>query len=273
MAKSRKLRFDIDVTKFERFLREGRGQGRGPTYRPWLQIDDLSSKGRSHRTACALTGFRMHHFLSDNEYLAFINCWWDLTVLDIREQYPLLTMEATMAYASHLGVRHPYNPRTKMHIAQTTDLLLSTTLGLVAGAVKEDVDIAKARTKEKLEIAKVFWGHRDVPTREILRSEVKCQRSENLMWIYDARPRLADKPFSYGQNRVSDYIVDRVYRGGEVSSTELRRTGDIRLGATGGTTIAAIRSLLAQRVLLTDIEAGDVARDCILRLGGVPIWR
>lgn len=35
--------------KIQKWIKEGRGQGFGNSYKPWLTIRDVSSEGRSHR--------------------------------------------------------------------------------------------------------------------------------------------------------------------------------------------------------------------------------
>lgn len=35
-----------DENKLKRFLREGRGQGEGQNYKPWVTVQDFPSKGR-----------------------------------------------------------------------------------------------------------------------------------------------------------------------------------------------------------------------------------
>ena len=35
--------------KIQKWIKEGRGQGFGNNYKPWLTIRDVSSEGRSHR--------------------------------------------------------------------------------------------------------------------------------------------------------------------------------------------------------------------------------
>ena len=59
-------RYAFDEDKIARFQKEGRGQGRGTSYKPWLTIQDVASHGRSHRIAGIKTG-RVHHFLSGIE--------------------------------------------------------------------------------------------------------------------------------------------------------------------------------------------------------------
>jgi len=57
--------------KFERYVKEGRGQGRGKNYQPWIKIQDFPSKGRVSRPPGWKTN-REHHLFSDNEKRYFI---------------------------------------------------------------------------------------------------------------------------------------------------------------------------------------------------------
>lgn len=46
-------------------VREGRGQGSGSQYRPWLTVHDLSSRGRCHRAWCDKVGRQLELHASD----------------------------------------------------------------------------------------------------------------------------------------------------------------------------------------------------------------
>jgi len=37
-----------DKAKYERYLKERRGQGEGASYRPWISVHDFSSQGTIH---------------------------------------------------------------------------------------------------------------------------------------------------------------------------------------------------------------------------------
>jgi hypothetical protein len=50
----------------ERRLAEGRGQGRGALYRPWLMVQDVPSRGLASRVSSPLNG-RVYHLLSQLE--------------------------------------------------------------------------------------------------------------------------------------------------------------------------------------------------------------
>src|SRR5262249_28974844 len=138
----------------DRRLTEGRGDGTGINYQPWLRVQDVPSKGRIHRIKGCVTG-RVHHLLSDLEAKVFYAFDFSPSVLDIREQFPLLPLEDTLAIAEECGVSHPADPGTKHPVVMTTDLLVTShhAGGRIheARAIKYQSDLKKLRVLEKLE--------------------------------------------------------------------------------------------------------------------------
>jgi hypothetical protein len=53
-----------------RHIKAGYGQGEGSSYKPWLRVQDVPSKGRSRKTLGIKSG-RMRHFFSDLEFRYF----------------------------------------------------------------------------------------------------------------------------------------------------------------------------------------------------------
>ncbi|WP_220497086.1 TnsA endonuclease N-terminal domain-containing protein [Pseudoalteromonas sp. SG44-17] len=47
------------------------------------------------------------------------------SVVDIREQFPILPLNYTLKVANILGIKHPAHPKTKEPIIMTTDQLLT----------------------------------------------------------------------------------------------------------------------------------------------------
>lgn len=110
---------------YDRKFKEGRGQGVGIEYKPWITIQDVPSLGRATR----LKGFkvpRQFEFLSDLERNYFYLSEYSDSVVDIREQYPLLPIEETIVIADELGIKHPADPKTGEPIVMTTDFLVTT---------------------------------------------------------------------------------------------------------------------------------------------------
>jgi hypothetical protein len=95
----------FDEARVQRFIAEGRGVGFGPTYRPWLQIQDVLSLGRSPRPFGIKFG-RVHHLLSYGEWKCFLKLEGDPSIDEIQEQKPIDRFE-TFQIAQRLGISHP----------------------------------------------------------------------------------------------------------------------------------------------------------------------
>jgi len=79
-------------------LKQGRGQGRGADYQPYLRVQDVPSQGLATRIRGWKTG-REHHFLSLLECHYFFLLEWSPLIVDIREQFPL-DLDETRAIAA-----------------------------------------------------------------------------------------------------------------------------------------------------------------------------
>ena len=150
-------KMNLTEEKIQALVRAGRGQGEGAEYIPWLQIGDFSSQGRSHRIQDHENG-RIHHLFSDLEADYYHILAWADTVVDIREQYPLLPVAETERIADTLGIRHPRAPGGgKCNEVMTTDFLLTVCdktgdIHYEARYVKYASDLKKPRVCEKLKI-------------------------------------------------------------------------------------------------------------------------
>src|SRR5258708_17573686 len=113
----------------QKLIREGRGQNERDEYLPWLNVRDVSSRGRSSRHKGWKTG-RPHHLFSKLEKRYHNTLEWSKIVTDIREQYPLLQLEETLDIAKQCGFEHPaipnkHDPKTLEPIVMTTDFLIT----------------------------------------------------------------------------------------------------------------------------------------------------
>ncbi|WP_293070883.1 TnsA endonuclease N-terminal domain-containing protein [Okeania sp. SIO2B3] len=135
--------------KYERYLKEGRGQGKGKNYIPWIKIQDIPSEGRSHRIPGWKTG-RIHHLLSDQEKRAFYLFEWSDLVIDIREQYPLLDLDLAMSIADEMNIKYPEDPKHHTPYVLTTDFMITVEQEKqpvqVARTIKSTKELEKKRT-------------------------------------------------------------------------------------------------------------------------------
>lgn len=176
------------TSKVEKWIKEGRGSGIGAEYKPWLNIQDVSSLGRSTRLKGIKTG-RQHEFLSDLERNYFYLTEFSDSVVDIREQYPLLPLEETLVIADELGIKHPADSKTNEPIVMTTDFLLTVNKGEgnveLARTIKMKDELLKERILEKFEIERVYWEKRGVGWGIVTELEIPKTLARNISYIHD----------------------------------------------------------------------------------------
>ena len=169
--------------KIERWLKEGRGQGLGIDYRPWLSVQDVPSAGRTHREM-GMKVPRQYTFFSDLENRYFNILEYSFSVVDIREQFPLLPLEETILIADELGIKHPTDPFTGENIVMTTDFLITVNENgrtkLLAHTVKMSSDLDSERTIEKLEIERHFWNKQGVDWGIVTEKEINRVFADNI---------------------------------------------------------------------------------------------
>lgn len=176
------------TSKVEKWIKEGRGSGIGADYKPWLNIQDVSSLGRSTRLKGIKTR-RQHEFLSDLERNYFYLTEYSDFVVDIREQFPLLPLEETIVIADELGLKHPTDPKTNEPVVMTTDFLLTVEKGNgiveLARTIKMKDELLKQRVIEKFEIERVYWERRQIDWGIVTELEIPKEMARNISYIHD----------------------------------------------------------------------------------------
>jgi len=113
-----------DSKKLDKWIKEGRGQGEGKDYKPWLTIQDFPSMGRVTRVF-GWTTQRIHHFFSDTQLKYFYLLDWEERVIDIREHYPLIDLEVMINDTSDLRLDKFIDRKTKEPYVITTTFLIT----------------------------------------------------------------------------------------------------------------------------------------------------
>lgn len=253
MAKRRR---GMTGSSIERRIKEGRGTGRLSEYKPWLCIQDVPSKGLSTRVRGWKTR-RVHHLLSLLELTYFYVLEWSLEIIDVREQFPLLPLEETLAIARSCGVRHPADPRTKYPVVMTTDFVNTVRRGATdfdePRTVKYKSDLLKQRTLEKLEIERRYWKARKITLKVVTEDGIPLVLAKNVEWLHSYRS-LADftdlDEFTFRQVAAAATEALKSHQG---SLRSITLATDDRLGLEPGTSLSVLRHLLANRRLRVDM--------------------
>jgi hypothetical protein len=233
--------------KAERRYAQGSGQGHGPDYKPWIGVQDIPSKGVSYRPCGRKTGGRQHALLSRLERGVFLAVQWLPEVTDIREQFPLWSLDATIAIAERLGVKHPTYPGGGL-VVMTTDLLLTLRNGCdVAVSVKPSRALANRRTLEKLEIERLYWSDRHIRWGLVTEREVPTALARSLLWLDEYYELSAKTVAAEVVIRCEPVLLDMLRHNPMASLNQVCLEADEHFGFEGGTSLAIVRHALARR--------------------------
>lgn len=253
-----KRRYGFDEDKLTRFLNEGRGQGYGTEYRPWLTVQDVSSLGRSSRIYSRKTS-REHHLLSDIETALFLLLDWSDAVTDIREQFPL-DREETRRIAADMGVRHPVDTQSRTDTVMTTDFVVNVRIGdtttLAARSVKPACDLDKTRTLEKQEIERRYWHVKGVDWGLVTDLDMPAQRIKNLRWLHEMQSlqhMTAPHP-GYWDDQCGRFLACLPQATG-MSIRQFVRLLESTQGFAIGETLTVLRHLAANKRIAIDLDA------------------
>jgi hypothetical protein len=177
----------ISPQKIREWIREGRGQGHGEQYKPWYKVQNVPSLGYAHRVLGWKTN-RRHEFLSNLELFFFYLLEWALSVIDVREQFPLLPLDETVAIAKELGFKHPVVPGTHTLAVMTTDFLVDVrhngSIKEYARTIKPSRALDSKRVLEKFEIERRFWLRRGVDWGVVTEHGIPTDFVKNVEWLH-----------------------------------------------------------------------------------------
>lgn len=152
-----KRRNELTEKRIAKLQKEGRGEGIGSDYKPWIRIHDFSSRGRVHRRFSQRVR-RIVHLLSDIEEDVFLKFDASELVVDIREQFPLPRVD-TLRIAEAHGYRHP-QVRGVVAVMSTDFVIDLPGPRRIAIAVKSREELGKRCVLEKLDIERLYWLER-----------------------------------------------------------------------------------------------------------------
>jgi len=170
---------------YQQYVKEGRGQGTGAGYMPWILVQDFPSRGMVSRVRGSKTG-RVHHFMSNLELSFFFLLDWSADVLDIREQYPLLDLRRMIEIAEEAQIRYPYDPQSGFPYVLTSDFYIDTTRGPMVVTIKPAVDLTKPRVREKLEVERRYWDSQNIRWTVVTENEIDQTKAQNIEWLSQA---------------------------------------------------------------------------------------
>jgi len=225
-------------------IRQGLGSGQGRDYRPFIRVQDFSSRGVQTRVPSSVLG-RTVHTHSYLERAFFLIKEFTGRLLSYEEQLPM-DRSITLGAAKQLGVRHPVYPTTGVPVVMTLDVLLkerdpSGRPIVSAWDIKPHSELGKRRVLEKLSLHKAYCAHFGIPHYIFTERSVPKVAIRNIDWLrlslqkageIESVPRLfTDHPVlmldelaagEFPRTSIRDYCLGYDHRRGLPRGTGLR---------------------------------------------------
>ncbi|MEK3880146.1 TnsA endonuclease C-terminal domain-containing protein [Paenibacillus sp. FSL M7-0420] len=248
----------VNITHQNR-LKDGRGQGRGQDYIPFIQANDnkVASEGWLTRTQ-GWHSNRIHHTLSKYEYQYLLVQEWTDQVTDIREQFPL-PIEETQRIARKLNIMHAHLKGDD--VVQTSDFMLSikdNKKGIIdtARTFKPTNKLTK-RTLELFEIERRYYKEIGIEWKVVFDIGRPINFIKNIDWLHDAwRPDVRPGMDSEMVNIIAEPIFEKLKKNGTsltISKSCLKC--DQFIGLEAGTSMFMVKHMLANKRWVTDMNA------------------
>ena len=248
--------------KYERYLKEGRGQGTGKDYIPWLKIQDFPSHGRSHRISGWKTG-RVHHLFSDQEERIFYLFEWSDIVIDIREQYPL-DLELALRIADEMGdFKYPEDPKHHMPYILTTDFMLTIEkegkIVQIARTIKSSSELEKKRTIEKLELERRYYMALNIDWGIITERGISTTFASNVQWVHSYYHLETTNTLDITQLRNIANILKGKLRAKNTRIIDITIALEKEMNLEAGTGLYLFKHLVARKEIILDIFNSQIS--------------
>lgn len=233
----------------ERAIKDGRGQGFGKDYSPWIHIHQVPSLGKSSRIKGWKTG-RIHHLLSQLELQYMFLCEWRDDIVDIREQYPLLPREEVKAICEGLNIRPAKDNRTGIEIVMTTDFVLTDTEGKThARTIKPAKELESERVIEKFEIERIYWERRKATWKIVTDHELSTEKTKSIEWVHSKRSLEDLNPITPKEiHRARIFLEDKIAQGFQIKLADTCARCDDEMGFLSGNSLSIARHLIANKI-------------------------
>ena len=253
-----KRKTDWDENKLNKWIQEGRGQGEGKEYKPWLTVQDFPSKGRVTRVFGWKTK-RTHHFFTDTETRYFYLLEWEDDVLDIREHYPLFNCEEVIQNKVGLNFDLFKDKETGTPYILSTSFLITLKktngkIAYVARSLKADYELERKTALERLEIERRYWQSQNIDWGIVTQKEIPVVKAKNIEWIHSSLYPSDERGFT---DEEADYYCNAFVEKLAGSNTSIRDFAtrfDRLFNLDTGSGVYIFKRLIALKRIMVDMN-------------------
>jgi len=229
----------------------------------WLGTRSLPGSGIKVRLTCMKTQLREIHLLSSSEQAAFLELWWDESVLTVYDQVAI-PQNASLKAATQIDVEHPtYKPGGEL-IVLSTDLVAirqgDGRMRKTAYSVKDSRNFKRAGETDRQRIERRVWENEGAEFKVFLADGMRAPRSKNLAWLLAAENAMTGRALSLGEILAQKALLFRIRRRVDTLVIDACRAVDRQAELEPGSGARAFRQLAATKRTAFDLSSEDPIR-------------
>ncbi|WP_167306969.1 TnsA endonuclease C-terminal domain-containing protein [Paraburkholderia hospita] len=237
-------------------LREGR-------HLRWLGTRALPGAGIKVRVTCVKTALREIHLLSSCEQAAFLELWWDDSVLTVYDQVAI-PQDVSLKAAAQINVEHPTYKRGGELVVITTDLVAirkrDGRLQKMAYSVKERRSFKATGENDRQRIERRVWENEGAEFKVFIADGMRAPRSKNLAWLLAAENDMTGRPLSSEEMSAQKSLLFHMRRRIGMLVVDACRAVDAEAELEPGCGARAFRQLAATKQIAFDLSSEDPIR-------------
>lgn len=246
-----------DEDKYKKWIQEGRGQGEGKEYKPWLTIQDFPSKGRATRVFGWKTK-RIHHFFTDTETRYFYLLEWGDEVLDIREHFPLLNCQKVIENTDGLNFDLFKDKKSGVPFILSTSFLITLKTNCktsyAARSLKADYELERKTALERLEIERRYWQSQNIDWGIVTQKEIPVVKAKNIEWFHSSLCPADERGFTDEElDYYCNIFIDKL-GGSNTSIRDFTTRFDRAFNIENGSGLFIFKRLLALKRIAVNLD-------------------
>lgn len=233
-------------------------------YQTGIKIQDFPSKGRVSRIKGRTTG-RLHHLLSDLETNIFYLLDYDEKVTDIKEHYPLLDLMDINVDLDNIDLKKFMNKKTGEQYIFTTSFVVTlqdiNSERYLAITVKNESQLYKSTTLEKLEVERRYWSKKEIDWCIVTNRDIVIERVENIKWLLLGN---IDEEIEH-ENIIMDLIKDTIITNSNIRISKMLSNIGKVLNINEAIILSVLKKLITNGKLVTDLDKKILLTDELIR--------
>ncbi|WP_321791755.1 TnsA endonuclease C-terminal domain-containing protein [Caballeronia sp. J97] len=250
----------LTIARKLREVEAGNQEGR---HTRWISTRDMPGSGIKTRLTSMKTHLREVHLNSSAEHAAFLELWWDQSVLTVFEQVMIPTQESRPA-ALEVSVDHPTYTVGGDPVILSTDLVAVIERDGKVSKTAHSVKSAKAYRRRgpspRQKIEQRYWERQGHKFKIVIANGMHASRSKNLAWLLRCENDMADRTLTEEEGAAQRELVRRLRKRLDVVVLEACRKVDKALSLPPGSGARAFRQLATTRKIRFDLDAIDPIR-------------